>query len=112
MHEHGIMHVAFHQAVEAAERAGAKRILVLNMVLCEGGHATIEAAQFHWEDIRRGSIAEDAVLNFRIVPAQHRCWECTEVFTGVGEKCPKCGSESVLPLPPDNELYLESIEAE
>jgi len=112
MHEHGMMHAAFHQAVDAAGRAGAQRITALNMVFHQGGHASIEAAQLHWEDIRRGSIAAEAVLNFRIVPPQQRCWECSEVFTGVGETCPKCGSESVLPLPPDNELYLESIEVE
>jgi len=113
MHELGVTQNILQIAIEHAEKAGAKKIRRINLVI--GGLAGIvdESVQFYFDFVSKGTIAEEAKLVFQKVPVRFRCRSCGKEFDFQGEEwtCPDChapGPEIVT----GREFYLESIEVE
>jgi hydrogenase nickel incorporation protein HypA/HybF len=114
MHELGITQSILSIALHHAKEAGAARITTINLVIGELSSIVDESVQFYWEMIAKGTIAENAVLNFKRVPANLRCDECGHQFP-LGSReaftCPACGSDRVR-VASGEDFYLESIDVD
>jgi len=113
MHELAVTQSILKIALQHAEKANAKRVTDLNIVMGELSKMVDDSIQFYWEIIAKDTIAEKATLHFRRVPAEFQCLSCSEKYNpGVGEfVCPKCGSAKVK-IVAGEEFLLESIDVE
>ena len=113
MHELPFTEGVLKIALEYAEKAGAKRILALNLVIGQMSSIVDDSVQFYWDILSKGTIAEGARLNFQRIPAVYRCWDCGHTYTLDGEHlaCPQCGSVRVQLIQGD-EFRLESMDIE
>ena len=113
MHELAITQSILKIALQHAEKANAKRVTDLNIVMGELSKMVDDSIQFYWEIIAKDTIAEKAVLHFRRVPAEFQCLSCSEKYhPSDGEFiCPKCSSVSVK-IVAGEEFLLESIDVE
>ena len=73
MHELPVTQSLLKIALDHAEKANAKQITALNIVMGELSSMVDDSIQFYWEVIAKDTIAEKATLNFRRVPAELQC---------------------------------------
>lgn len=113
MHELAITQGLIDLVLDHAKKAGAKKVLRVNVVAGELSGFVDECMQFYYEQLSKGTIAEDAKLSFQRVPTQGRCRDCGHEFTieGMDWLCPKCRSKNVQ-LIGGTELFVESIEVD
>jgi hydrogenase nickel incorporation protein HypA/HybF len=113
MHELSVTQSLLDIALRHAERAAAKRITRLNIVIGELATIVDESVQFYWDMISRDTIAEGAELCFERVPGILRCLACEHSFPLNGENyaCPACGDRQVVAAGGDD-FRLESIEVD
>jgi len=113
MHELAVTESLLELALRHAERAGARRIVRLNLVIGELASIVDESVQFYWDIISRDTMAEGAQLHFDRVPGTLRCVRCGHVFpiNGSNYACPACDGEQLVVARGD-EFRLESIEVE
>lgn len=100
-------------ALEAAERAGARRILRIDVVVGELTTIVGDCVQFYFEAISEGTPAEEADLRLRREPATARCEACGgqhSVRPPLGP-CPECGSLA-LSVTGGEDFYVESVEVD
>lgn len=113
MHELGVTQNILDIALEHAQKAGAKRIHRIHLVI--GGLSGIidQSVQFYFDFVSKETLAEGAQLVFKKRPARFRCKNCAEEFDFTGENwtCPACQAPG-----PDivsgREFYLDSLEVE
>jgi hydrogenase nickel insertion protein HypA len=79
MHELSITRSLLDQALAEAEKHGAKRISRIRLLLGESGGVVPDCVQFHFDEMKKGTDAAEAELEFKRVPLRIRC--------------PKCGAE-------------------
>jgi hydrogenase nickel incorporation protein HypA/HybF len=79
MHELSVTRSLLDQALAEAEKHGAKRISRIRLLLGEGGGVVPDCVQFYFDEMKKGTTAADAELEFKRVPLRIRC--------------PKCGAE-------------------
>ncbi len=113
MHELGLVKGALDTAFAEAQRAGAKRITALNLILQDDGHIDPAALALHFETMARGTLAEGAQLNVDRRACEQQCWSCGIRYASKELEfvCPHCGSPG-LPIKCADEFYLDSIEVE
>lgn len=113
MHELSVTESLLKIALEHAEKANARRVTDLNIVIGNLASMVDDSIQFYWEIIAKGTIAEQAKLNFRRVPAQLQCMTCFERYNPTDRElaCPKCNGVNVKIITGE-EFALESIEVE
>ena len=113
MHELSVTESLLKITLEHAEKANARRVTDLNIVIGDLASMVDDSIQFYWEIIAKGTIAEQAKLNFRRVPAQLQCMTCFERYnpTDRALACPKCNGVNVKIITGE-EFALESIEVE
>jgi hydrogenase nickel incorporation protein HypA/HybF len=113
MHELSVTQSILEIALRHAERANAKRITRLNLVIGELSGIVGESVQFYWDMIAKDTIAEGAELHFDHVPASLRCLNCEHTFPidGRSYDCPACGESRVVAAGGDD-FRLDSIEVE
>lgn len=113
MHELPITQSILEIAVRHAEKAGAKRIVSINLVIGQLATAVDESIQFYWDMLSEGTNAKGARLNFQRVPTEMRCMECGNSFYPAEEsfECPKCNSSYVRVIKGE-ELRVDSIDIE
>jgi hydrogenase nickel incorporation protein HypA/HybF len=113
MHEQSIVESLLNLALEHAEKAEATRLAGINIVVGELSGVLDEAMEFYFGFLSRGTIAENAKLNFNHVPIKLRCRNCGNIFLPENMifKCPEC-SEQQVDIVAGRELYIESIEVE
>ena len=113
MHELGVTQNILQIALEHAEKAGAKKIRSINLVV--GGLAGIieESVQFYFDFVSKETMAEDTKLVFKKVPVRFRCRNCGKEFEfqGEGWACPACQSSGPEILT-GREFFMESIEVD
>jgi len=97
----------------ALKHAGVKKIIRVNLLIGEFSDEREESIQFYWDDLAKGTTAENAVLNFQHVDAEMKCLECGSVFHPKEETvlCPNCQSHR-LKLISGDDVKLESIDVE
>jgi hydrogenase nickel incorporation protein HypA/HybF len=113
MHELSVTQSLLEIALRHGERASARRIVRLNLVIGELASIVDDSVQFYWDFVSQGTIAEGAELHFERVPATLRCLSCDHTFPLDGREyaCPACGERKVVAAGGD-EFRLESIEVE
>ncbi len=113
MHELSVTEQLLNIALEHADRANAKRVLKVSVVIGDLTSFVGESIQFYFGLLSEGTRAEKASLSISRVSARVRCRECQNEFAP--EKmdwlCPRCGGliEDVIS---GREFYVESIEVE
>jgi hydrogenase nickel incorporation protein HypA/HybF len=105
----GILDASF----EAANKAGAKRIIDIRISVGELTEVVDFALQFAFESLTPGTMAEGATLTVTHVPARSHCNACGieydhDRFQMV---CPACDSFDVALLQ-GRELHIDSIETD
>ncbi|GAB4419864.1 MAG: hydrogenase maturation nickel metallochaperone HypA [Anaerolineales bacterium] len=113
MHELPITQSILEIALKHAEKAEAKKITNIYIVMGELSKVVDESVQFYWDMIAEDTIAKDAKLHFRIVPAEFQCMACFEKYHPASDEfsCPKCESVGVKILKGE-EFSLEAIDVE
>jgi hydrogenase nickel incorporation protein HypA/HybF len=97
----------------ALKHAGDKRIVRVNLLMGELSDEREESIQFYWNDIAKGTLAENAGLHFQRVQAEMKCLDCETVFhpAEIMVVCPGCGSHR-LKLISGDDVRIESIDVE
>ena len=113
MHELAITEDILRIAVEHAERAHARQVTDINIVIGELSSVVDDSVQFYFDFSSPGTIANGAKLHFQRVPARLRCRQCSQEFgpDGTDWHCPHCqslGGDIIA----GREFYVESIEVE
>ena len=113
MHELSVTQSLLDIALRHAERADARRITRLNLLIGELASIVDDSVQFYWDIVSRGTIAEGSELHFERVPGRLRCLVCGHTFplNPQDYACPACGEVRVTAAGGD-EFRLESIEVE
>ena len=113
MHELSVTESLLKIAVDHAEKANAKRVTDLNIVIGDLASMVDDSIQFYWEIIAKGTIAEQATLHFRRVPAELQCMTCFEKYHPTDRElaCPKCNGVNTKIIAGE-EFALESIDVE
>jgi hydrogenase nickel incorporation protein HypA/HybF len=113
LHELGVTQNILKIALHHAHEAGAARITTLNLVIGELASIVDDSVQFYWGMIAKDTLAEDAVLNFKRLPAALKCRACGHTFDMDRREftCPACGSAQV-EVASGDEFFLESIDVD
>jgi hydrogenase nickel incorporation protein HypA/HybF len=99
--------------LEHAQRAGARRIIAIHLVIGELTGFVDDSIQFYFDMLSPDTIAAGAKLAIRRIPARLRCRACGEEFTLKDSNwlCPKCSAVGGDILQ-GREFLIESIEIE
>lgn len=113
MHELSVTESLLNIALQHAEKASAKRITDLHIVIGELASMVDDSIQFYWEIIAKDTIAEQAKLHFRRVPAELQCMTCSEKYHPTDRElaCPRCNGVNTRIIAGE-EFRLESIDVE
>lgn len=105
------MQSAVTQALEHAQRAGAKHVLAIRLRIGTLSGVVPDALEFAFEAVTAGTPAEGASLTVDSVPARFWCAKCHREFQSVNlvSDCPVCGTPSS-DLRAGRELELASLE--
>ncbi|HNN13049.1 MAG TPA: hydrogenase maturation nickel metallochaperone HypA [Anaerolineales bacterium] len=79
-------------ALAQAQKASARRITAMHILLGELSDADEQAIRSSWDVAAKGSIAENASLKFQITLAEVQCMTCFETYQPKDRKltCPYC----------------------
>lgn len=113
MHEMAITQSMFDLVLEQAEKAGAKEVEKINLVIGEMTGVVDECVRFYFDLLSKDTIAEGANLSIKMVPSTAKCQSCEKSFE-VKEfdwTCPHCGNQG-MDIIAGQELFVESIEVE
>ena len=110
MHELPVTQSILDIALKHANKAEAKRITDLHIVMGELSKLVDESIQFYWDIIAKDTPAEGARLHFKRIPAEMLCLDCGNRFSPDEETlaCPKCQSVKIKVAAGD-EFRLDSI---
>jgi hydrogenase nickel incorporation protein HypA/HybF len=113
MHEMPVTQSLLKIALQHAEKANAKRITDLHIVMGELASMVDDSIQFYWEIIAKDTIAQQATLHFRRIPAELQCMTCFEKYHPDGRElvCPQCGGVGAKIIAGE-EFSLEAIDVE
>ena len=113
MHELTITQSMLDVVLEQAEKAEAKSVGKINLVIGEMTGVVDRAVQFYFDFLSKGTPAEGALLAFKVIPTTAKCQSCHKEFK-LGEfdwTCPHCKSNNI-EIVGGKELFVESIEVE
>jgi hydrogenase nickel incorporation protein HypA/HybF len=113
MHEMAVTQSILDIAVEHARRAGAARILQINLVIGEMSGIVDDSVQFYFDFLSQDTLAQNAKLVFDRRPAVYRCRECEATFKpeGLNWDCPLCGALA-FEVVSGREFQIDSIEVD
>ncbi len=114
MHELAVTQGILQTALAAAERHDARRITAIQLVVGELSSIVDDSVQFYFTQISRGTLAENAALQFRRVPADVHCSDCAQTFPARAPlpfECPHCGGAR-LRVQGGRDFYIESVEVQ
>lgn len=114
MHELPITQNILQIALQYGAQSQASRITDLYLVIGQLSSIIDESIQFYWPIISKDTLAENARLHFKRIPARLECTQCDTVYTledGQLTTCPECDSSQVKIIA-GKEFQLESIAIE
>jgi len=113
MHELPITENILEIALRHADKAHARRITDINLVIGQLSSIVDDSISFYWDIISKGTIAEGAELHFRRIPTELLCLDCNQRYNpGKSDlACPSCHSTKVKVVAGE-EFFLETIEVE
>jgi hydrogenase nickel incorporation protein HypA/HybF len=99
--------------LESASVAGLSVVTCVNVTFGVLVQIVPEIFESAFREVVRNTAAENAVINFEIVPVRLACRNCRNVFTIVENMfaCPSCGSSDT-DIINGKELFITSIEGE
>jgi len=99
--------------LEQAEKAGAREVGKINLVIGEMTGVVEECVQFYFDFLSKGTTADGAALCFKMVPTTARCRGCDKLFElkEFDWTCPYCQGND-MEIVAGKELFVESIEVE
>jgi hydrogenase nickel incorporation protein HypA/HybF len=111
MHELSVTESVLEIACKHAEKAQAKRVTDIYLVIGRLSSIVDDSVEFYWNIITKNTLCEDAKLHFKRIPAELICLDCQHQYKLSDEltPCPNCGSPRVRVRSGD-EFHLESIE--
>ena len=111
MRERNAIQSILMKALLQAREANADYIKSLQLAIGEISELDPNLIEKHWEEIRKGTPAEQAQLHFRLINAEVQCMACFAKYhpTNGEIHCPQCGSYGAKILSGE-EFYLEAIE--
>lgn len=114
MHELAITQSIIKIAIDTAERANARAINEIDLVIGDLSSIVDDSVQFYFDILSKETLAAGAKLNFRREPALSFCLDCgqsTPVKPPVDPLCPHCGSHRVQ-VSGGRDFRMESIDIE
>lgn len=113
MHEFLVTESILNIALKEAEKAQAKKVTKINLVVGELTGFAPDCIEFYFDTLSKNTIAEKATLQFELTPTQLRCRDCSTVFDPKDSEwhCPECTSQSV-EIIDGRKLYIASMEVE
>ncbi len=97
------------QVLATAREHGAGRVTGIRLLVGEAAGVVPDCVQFYFDQMKSGTCAADARLEFRTAELRLRCPACGGEFSGIEDLCPcNAGAEVVS----GQELTVESIEVE
>ncbi len=109
MHEVAITRSLVSEVIRAANENNARRVKTIRVRIGENSSVVPECVRFYFEQLKKGTILADAVLEFKRVPLQIRCPKCGKKFSSIEEMCAcNAGGE----ITGGDELLIEDIEIE
>ncbi len=113
MHELSITQSIMDIVLTQARAADARKVTKINLVIGELSGVVSDCVQFYFDFLKKGNVAEEAILDFKQVPVELRCRNCQTVFNPNDSVwvCPNCQGTG-LDVIKGQESYVESIEVE
>jgi hydrogenase nickel incorporation protein HypA/HybF len=113
MHEQSIVESILALALDNARKADANKILKIHLVVGELSGVLDQSVGFYFGFLSRNTIASQASICFKHVPAQLLCRTCNMVFLPqrLDFHCPICKEQQV-EIVAGRELYVDSLEVE
>ncbi|HVP20683.1 MAG TPA: hydrogenase maturation nickel metallochaperone HypA [Anaerolineaceae bacterium] len=113
MHELAVTESVLNIAVDHANKAGAKRVTDIYLVIGRLASIVDDSVQFYWDIISQNTICDKAQLHFKRMPANILCLDCGNEFPLEDElcPCPSCAGSRLKVITGD-EFSLDSIEIE
>jgi hydrogenase nickel incorporation protein HypA/HybF len=111
MRELHAIRAILNRAILKAREDEATHITGLHLAIGEIAEFDQNAILRHWNDLSKGTPAENAQLHFRVITAEVQCMSCFRKYHPENGKilCSNCGSVGAKILSGE-EFYLESIE--
>jgi hydrogenase nickel incorporation protein HypA/HybF len=99
--------------LDQAKAVEAKKVTKINLVIGEMSGVVSDCVQFYFDFLKKGNEAEEATLDFKLIPVELRCRDCQTVFKPNDSAwvCPNCGSTKIEMIR-GQESFVESIEVE
>ena len=107
MHELAVTRSLLNQVLEEAGRHVGARVNRVRVLVGESSSIVPDCVRFYFDDMKRGTVAEHAVLEFATVPLRIRCPKCGQEFGRIEEMC---GCNAGGELLSGQELTVESID--
>jgi hydrogenase nickel incorporation protein HypA/HybF len=94
MHEVSIMKNLIGTVEKAAEREGGGPVRTIHLRIGELSGVSVDALNFAFEVLSKGTVADGGVLEYEIVPLVVRCRDCGAEFhpQELVFRCTSCGS--------------------
>jgi hydrogenase nickel incorporation protein HypA/HybF len=114
MHELAVTQSILDIAQRHADRAGAQRIVAVNLTLGELAGFVDDSIQFYFDFLSKDTPAAGAMLNFERIKSRVRCHQCGAEYAAPDSRlwsCPECdalGGEVIA----GREFAVASIEVE
>jgi len=111
VHELAITQNILDIVLDEAKKAQADKVTRINLVIGELSGVVSDSVLFYFDFLKKGNAAEEATIDFRLVPVELRCRDCLTNFTPKDSAwtCPNCQSTN-FDLITGRECYVESIE--
>ncbi len=95
MHELSVTQGILDIALRHAQRAGAQRILAINLIIGDLTGFVDDSIQFYFDFLSKDTLAQDARLNFERIAPRTCCFACGAEYTPPNSRlwsCPECGA--------------------
>jgi hydrogenase nickel incorporation protein HypA/HybF len=113
VHELAVTQNLLETVLLEAKSAKAEKITIISLVIGDLSGVVGDCVQFYFDVLKKGTIAETAVVKFISVPVELKCRGCGFGFKPVSDLwvCPECGDQSV-EITGGRDCYIESMEVE
>lgn len=97
MHEVSLMQELLKVVEGAAEEQGGREVTKIHLKIGEMAGVNVESLRFAFEVLSRGTVAEDALLEFENIPLKMRCRSCNLEFSPVEFtfRCTACSGTDI-----------------